>query len=102
MDQVSVETAAKAENHKEHNVAVAVIMTVAVYPDEDDFRRVGENTVIAKVLHLAAEKYEIKNTADWVALVDGREIDASKTFKQEKLDCIVEIEWHKREGGGGA
>jgi hypothetical protein len=81
---------------------VAVITPVGIYPDEDDFRREPETTVIEKVLKAAADKLKITNTSDWVAKVDGRKLDPQKTFKQEHLSGIVEIEYHKHEGGGGA
>ena len=76
--------------------------TEGIYPNEEDFRREPETTLIAKVLKAAAEKLKITNTTDWVAKVDGRKVDPDKTFKQERLTGIVEIEYHKHEGGGGA
>lgn len=102
MDQAVMEKEAESTAHTEHDVAVAVITPVGVYPDEDTFRRADEKTVINDVLKLAAEKYKITNTADWVAKVDGEKINPEHTFKKEGLSGIVEIEWHKHEGGGGA
>lgn len=102
MDQAVSDQGQEADKHKEHDVAVAVITPVGIYPDEDDFRREPENTVIETVLKAAAEKLKITNTSDWVAKVDGRKLDPHRTFKQEHLSGIVEIEYHKHEGGGGA
>lgn len=102
MDQAVAEHAQEADKHKEHDVAVAVITPVGIYPDEEDFRREPETTKIEKVLKDAADKLKITNTSDWVAKVDGRKLDPHKTFKQEHLNGIVEIEYHKHEGGGGA
>lgn len=102
MDQAVLEGGAKEEGHKEVDVAVAVITPAGVYPDDEDFRRVAETTVIAVVLEEAKNKLKITNTTDWVARVHEREIDVSHTFRQDRLSGIVEIEWHKREGGGGA
>ncbi|WP_445220489.1 hypothetical protein ACKWRH_10740 [Bradyrhizobium sp. Pa8] len=102
MDQAVSDQAQEADKHKGHDVAVAVITPVGIYPDEDDFRREPESTVIEQVLKAAAEKLKITNTSDWVAKVDGRKLDPHKTFKQEHLSGIVEIEYHKHEGGGGA
>jgi hypothetical protein len=31
-----------------------------------------------------------------------RDINPRRTFKEEGLSCVVALEWHKREGGGGA
>jgi len=102
MDQALDLRAEEADKRKAHDVAVVVITPKGIYPDEDDFRRVAETTVIAEVLKAAADKLKITNTSDWIAKVDGRRIDPSKTFKNEKLSCIAEIEYHKHEGGGGA
>ena len=102
MDQAVSDQGQEADKLKEHDVAVAVITPVGIYPDEYDFRREPENTVIEKVLKAAAEKLKITNTSDWVAKVDGRKLDPNRTFKQEHLSGIVEIEYHKHEGGGGA
>jgi len=102
MDQAVTEAGAESAAHKQHDVAVAVITPVGVYPDEDTFRRADEKTAIADVLQLAADKYHITNTSDWVAKVDGHKINPEHTFKKEDLSGIVEIEWHKHEGGGGA
>lgn len=102
MDKTVKESAEEAEKHKERDVAVAVITPKGIYPDENDFRRVPESTVIAEVLKAAADQLKITNTSDWVAKVDGQQLNVDKTFKHEKLSGIVEIEYHKHEGGGGA
>jgi hypothetical protein len=57
---------------------------------------------VANVLERAKIKLELTNTADWIAEVDNRPIDPSKSFAENNLHGIVEIEWHKPEGGGGA
>lgn len=103
MDQLLTEAAGEAEHlHQEHDVAVAVITPVGTYPDEDDYRRVRDTAVISEVLEQAAKKLKLTNTSDWVVSVHGREIDIHRTFREDHLSGIVEIEWHKREGGGGA
>lgn len=102
MDQAVLERGADAGGHKEIDVAVAVITPAGVYPDDEDFRRVAETTVIAVVLEQAKKQLKITNTADWVARVHERDINVNNTFRQDHLSGIVEIEWHKREGGGGA
>jgi hypothetical protein len=57
---------------------VAVITPKGMYSDESDFDRIAETTDPAKA--------------------DARRIDDRKTFKQEKLSGIVEIEYHKYAG----
>lgn len=90
------------ERECEQDVAVVVFTPSGIYPDEDDFRRVAETEAIKTVLDAAAENLHLTNTSDWVARVDERELDVNRTFREECLSGIVEIHWHKREGGGGA
>ncbi|UVO28162.1 hypothetical protein [Bradyrhizobium arachidis] len=102
MDQVVQEHADDVRKGHHHDVAVAVITPKGLYPSEDELARVDEKTVVAEVLKRAADKLKITNTTDWVATIDGKEIDTRKTFKELNLSCIVEIDYHKHEGGGGA
>jgi hypothetical protein len=94
------------EGHGHHQeqgaVAVAVITPSGTFPNDDDYRRTFEGEVVEKILKEAADHLHLTNTADWVALVQNRPIDPAKTFAENDLCGIVEIEWHKHEGGGGA
>lgn len=103
MDQIAENSEIKhaAEKHG-GDVAVAVITTAGIYPSEDEFRRVDRDTEIEDVLKKAAKKLHLTNTDDWVARVDEKEVNTKHSFRHEGLKGIVEIEWHKREGGGGA
>ena len=103
MDQV-VENAElkRDEERRDADLAVAVVTTAGIYPSEDEFRRVDRDTEIEDLLKKAAKKLKLTNTDDWVARVDDKEFNVKETFRKEKLKGIVEIEWHKREGGGGA
>lgn len=83
-------------------IAVAVITPSGSFPTEDDYRRSEGGQVVAEILALAAEKLKLTNTADWVAYANDKLLDVNQTFKQNGLHDIVEIEWHKHEGGGGA
>jgi hypothetical protein len=93
-------------DHEECNgrkpVAVAVITPSGIFPNPEDYRRAYEGEIIQQVLDAAADKLNIKNTSDWDAYVDNAPINASSSFAENGLSGIVEIEWHKREGGGGA
>lgn len=92
--------------HEQHidrrPVAVAVITPSGIFPDPDDYRRAFEDEIVQVVLDAAAELLGLKETADWDAYVSNAKIDPAKSFKENDLYDIVEIEWHKREGGGGA
>lgn len=85
-----------------HDIAVAVVTPSGVYPDDDDFRRAQGITRVEEILKLAADALKLTNTSDWVALACGRDIDPAKSFNANHLHGVVEIDWHKREGGGGA
>jgi hypothetical protein len=104
MDQALEKPSGEADehHHHEHDVAVAVITPAGIYPDEAEFRRAPDTEVMKVVLDAAAEKLHLTNTSDWDARVHGRLIDTHRTFREEHLSGIVEIDWHKHEGGGGA
>lgn len=89
-------------HHHDKPVAVAVITPSGFYPDPNDYNRSHGGEVVAHVLERAKHKLDLTNTADWVAEVENRPIDPTKTFHENGLHGIVEIEWHKPEGGGGA
>ena len=90
------------EEHKEGAVAVAVITPSGTYPNDDDYRRAYEAELVETVLAAAKKELKITDTNGWVALVENRPIDPHKTFAENHLRGIVEIEWHAEEGGGGA
>ena len=91
------------EQHADRRpVAVAVITPSGIFPDPDDYRRAFAGEIIQAVLDAAAKQLGLKETADWDAYVSNDKIDPTKSFAENDLCDIVEIEWHKREGGGGA
>ncbi|GLQ48387.1 hypothetical protein GCM10007862_34380 [Dyella lipolytica] len=83
-------------------IAVAVITTSGTFPNVEDYRRTYSTEPLSVILKAAAEKLGLTNTSDWEAFVDNRPVDVSKSFEGNALHNIVEIEWHKPEGGGGA
>lgn len=100
--------------HKEHKeedgmVLVAVLTPEGTYPDPEDhdqgsegYVRVNKDEIVNVVLSTAARKLELKETSDWDAYVNNKAIDPYKSFADNGLCGVVDIEWHKREGGGGA
>ncbi len=90
------------EQGKDRPIAVAVITPSGIFPNPDDYRRAYGAEIVTVVLDAAAEKLKINDTKDWDAYVDNAPIDPSKSFAENDLCGIVEIEWHKHEGGGGA
>lgn len=88
--------------HHECDVAVAVITPAGIYPGEEAFRRASDTEAIDVVLKAAANQLKLTNTADWDVRVHDRRVDPHRSFREERLSGIVEIHWHKHEGGGGA
>jgi hypothetical protein len=83
-------------------IAVAVITPSGTFPNDDDYRRAFEGEIVGDILREAAHHLRLTNTNDWVAYVENRPLDPAKSFAETHLRGIVEIEWHKHEGGGGA
>lgn len=83
-------------------LGVAVITPVGTFPSDEDYRRVFADEKIKTILEDTAKAQHLTNTADWVVKADERTLDPEKTYRDENLTCVVEIEWHKPEGGGGA
>ena len=89
-------------HHHTEPMAVAVITPSGTFPNDDNYRRSYDAAHVEKILKAAAVHLHLTNTGDWVAYVDNRQIDPAKTFAENDLCGVVEIEWHKHEGGGGA
>jgi hypothetical protein len=102
LEQQSEHSSAHYQDRDDKPVAVAVITSSGFYPDEYDYNRSYRGEIVGHVLERAKNKLNLKDTADWVAEVENRPIDPSKSFAQNGLHGIVEIEWGKPEGGGGA
>jgi hypothetical protein len=102
MSDTTVRERAERPLEAEGSVAVAVITPSGTFPNDDDYRRAFEGEIIADILRQAAQHLRLTNTSDWVAYVENRPLDPAKSFAANRLCGIVEIEWHKHEGGGGA
>lgn len=86
-----------------HNeVAVAIITPSGIFPGDDFLRRTPAHSTIGSVLHAAATALKLTSTEGWVVRIGERHLDPTHSFAQEGLHCLVDIDWHKPEGGGGA
>ena len=85
-------------------LGVTVLTTVGMFPNEDDYRRAHENEKIQTLLDEVKKAQHLTDTSDWVLRLEPghREINPERTFKEEGLSCVLALEWHKREGGGGS
>jgi hypothetical protein len=90
--------------HEEDFVEVSISTTAGFFPEEG-FNRVPANQKVEVELGKAKDKLVIKDTAGWIATVtlpsDKRQIDVSKTYRENGLSGKVEIDWGPSEGGGG-
>jgi hypothetical protein len=87
---------AKPENH----VEVVVVTTSGSWPDEG-FERTPSNQKVKIVLKKAADKLNIVSTKNWVAKVNGREINPDLSYEENHLTGKITIDYGPREGGGG-
>jgi hypothetical protein len=87
---------------KPYELGVAVVTPKGFFPNDDDYRRAYANERIQTLLDAVKNKQGITNTDGWVVTVNERVVDPSKTFEEEGLKCVLDMEWHKAEGGGGA
>ena len=85
-----------------YELGVSVVTPKGFFPSDDDFRRAYSNEKIQTLLDEVKTHQELTNTTEWVLTVDERVVDPSKTFGEEALKCVLDMEWHKAEGGGGA
>lgn len=83
-------------------LAVAVITPSGIFPGDELFQRVTKHSTIGSILHAAAAGLNLTNTEGWVVRIGERHLNPAHTFGQEHLKCLVDIDWHKPEGGGGA
>jgi hypothetical protein len=95
-----VEDIVSRPRHGNDKLLVTVITTSGVFPAQGALR-VEPAELIANVLARAARKLNLTDTADWVAQVNGADINPQYSFVQAGLSGEVDIEWGAREGGGG-
>ena len=90
------------DGHHHGEVAVNIITPSGIFPSDDTLQRAPEDKSVETVLAQAQAALKITDTKDWIVRVDERHINPHETFKHLGLRCIVDIDWHPREGGGGA
>jgi hypothetical protein len=100
--EILMATDSKTAGHGEDHLNVQVITPSGIFPDDEKWRRVRTDETVADLLDKAAKKLKLTNVSDWVAFVGTKELNISQSFASNGLAGDVEIEWHKREGGGGA
>ncbi len=92
------------ETAKDQFLAVAVSTTSGFFPEEG-FSRVPAHQPVRHVLEKAAHELKLTDTESWIASVAGptgqRLIAVDKSYLENDLTCMAEIDWGPAEGGGG-
>lgn len=88
------------DERQEKFVEVRVVTTSGIFP-ESGFDRVPEHQIVDVILKKAAHHLNITNTDGWIAVVDGRKIDITKSYRDNALTGRVEIDWGPDHGAGG-
>ena len=81
-------------------VSVTVYTTSGAYPSKGH-EQVKVTETVGEILSKAGSTLKLADTSNWVATVDGREIDPSKSYEANDLKGTLAIHWGPREGGGG-
>jgi hypothetical protein len=85
---------------KENHLQVAVVTTSGSWPKEG-FEEIPIHQKVKIVLKKATDLMHIVSTDNWVAKVEGREINPENNFEENNLSGTITIDFGPREGGGG-
>ena len=85
---------------KAKHVLVEVVTTSGAWPHHG-YESVPSHQPVKDQLKKAAEKLKLANTTNWVAKVDGKEIDVNRSYTENHLKCKVVIDYGPRASGGG-
>ena len=100
MDTVGTEEQRSNPELDAELVAVAVYTTSGAYPGEG-YEKVKITEAVGEILSKAESTLKLTDTTNWIAKVDGREIDSSKSYEANDLKGTFTIQWGPRERGGG-
>ena len=78
-----------------------ILTTSGSYPAKGH-ETVPASEPVIEILRRAAAALGIANTSEWVAKINGNEIDPSQTYAALHLHGEVKIDFGKREAGGGS
>lgn len=100
-DPKYMDTQGMGKPDKHEKILVTIVTPSGFYP-EDEPLKINDDKEVSEILEKAAKHLKLTDTSDWVAYVDGIQINPALSFKANGLEGTVDIEWHKPEGGGGA
>ncbi len=82
------------------HIDVVIATTAGFYPAEG-VERLPIDQPVKVQLAKAAKALKITDVTGWIARVGTRELDVEKSYAANGLECKVEIDYGRREGGGG-
>jgi hypothetical protein len=85
---------------KENHLLVAVVTTSGSWPKEG-YENIPIHQKVKIVLKKAVDFIQIVSTDNWIAKVEGREINPENNFEENNLSGTISIDYGPREGGGG-
>jgi len=88
------------ETSGERKVEVAIVTTSGSWP-ATGFNEVPERQPVKHEIEQAVRNLHIVNTAGWIAIVNGRQINVEATYLENGLSGQVTIDYGPPHGGGG-
>lgn len=86
---------------KPKHIDVSIVTTAGAFPAEE-FERLPINQHLKVQLARAVKALKLGDVSDWIARHGTRELDVEKSYADNNLSGKVEIDYGKREGGGGS
>lgn len=84
----------------ENHIEVEIVTTSGSYPSEG-YEQVPIHQKVKVILKKAADQLKLVSTENWIAKVQGREINQELSFEENNLKERITIDFGPREGGGG-
>lgn len=88
------------DKNEDKFITVEVMTVSGGYPEEG-VQNIPIHQKVNVLLEKASKELGIISTEGFVASIEGQEIDINKSYEDLGLTGSVEIDWSKREGGGG-
>lgn len=86
---------------KKHTIKVLIYTLEGRWP-QGHAADVPKKESIRETLAQAAKDLGLVDTSDWIARIDGNEVNIDKSFEQDHISCLAEIDYGPRESGGGS
>ena len=81
-------------------VQVQIVTTSGNYPEEG-YRDYPASEPLQAVLQQAGAHLKLHNTEQWLAKIDGRQLDKARSLAENSITGQVLIMWGQDDSGGG-